>query len=239
MEKSYKTLSIVLKKREWRGADLLFSVYTREFGRIEAVATGVKKATSKLGGHLARPGVIELVFVRGKSFNKITHAYLVKEFKLIDPEDLFFLSAIFETVLAAFRGEERDYVMWEMLLGVLDTLLQTRNKEKRKFILNIFLIKVIGSIGYNLKLDHCVLCGDDFDEPYRFNFFERGFVCKKCARSELVMSANNFFLLKKIAENSGLRNFDILKRDNDELFIFLKKYLDFCLERKIKSLESI
>jgi DNA repair protein RecO (recombination protein O) len=239
MEKSFKTLGIVLRKREWRGADLLFSVYTREFGRIEVVATGVKKITSKLHGHLSSLGLVELVFVEGKNFNKLTHAFLVEKFDLKTGEDLSYWSAIAEIFLESFRTEEKNIIVWDILVGALKAILDSGDKEKKKFILNIFLIKIIITMGYELKLDNCVSCGNALATPYRFNFEERGFICRNCSRGEDLFIEKNFELLKKVRFDDKTKGLEILKPDNDKLFIFLRKYLSFCLDRKIKSLENI
>ena len=64
MEKLQKTKAIVLSTKEWREDDLLFSFLTEDFGRIQAIATGSKKITSKLVGHLSTPGIVELIFVK-------------------------------------------------------------------------------------------------------------------------------------------------------------------------------
>ncbi len=239
MEKSFKALGIVLRKREWRGADLLFSIYTREFGLVEVVATGVKKIISKLHGHMSVPGIVELVFVQGKNFNKLTHAFLAQKFEFKTAQDLSYWSAITEIFLEGFRVEEKNILVWDMLIGVLPAILSAEKEEKKKFILNIFLLKILVSLGYELKTDHCISCHEELSAPFRFNFLERGFVCKNCSGGEASLSEKNFNLLTRILVDDKTRGLEILKKDNDELFIFLRKYLYFCLDKKIKSLEYI
>jgi len=55
MDKAIKTLGIVLKRKDWKASDFLFSIYTKDFGRINLVAVGTKKINSKLNGHLSVP----------------------------------------------------------------------------------------------------------------------------------------------------------------------------------------
>mgnify|MGYP003994390945 CR=1 FL=1 len=71
MEKTFKTKAIVLQKKNWRENDLLFSLYTKDFGRVEAVAVGARRVKSKLVGHLSGLGQVEVMFARGKRFNKV------------------------------------------------------------------------------------------------------------------------------------------------------------------------
>ena len=99
--------------------------------------------------------------------------------------------------------------------------------------------KKLEALGYELKMDNCVSCHKSLNAPFRFNFFERGFVCPNCSGGEAPLSENNFKLLKKIRFEDKTRGLEIFKKDNDELFIFLRKYLAFCLDRKIISLELI
>ncbi|MBU1131670.1 DNA repair protein RecO [Patescibacteria group bacterium] len=239
MEKQYATKAIVLASKNWRESDLLFSIFTEEFGLVEAMAVGSKKIRSKLAGHLSGLGIIELLFVRGKAFNKITHAYLIEKNELRDENDLYFAGAILEIIKASFRPEEKNQKVWELLRMSLPAIISAEETATKKLLLNVFLVRLLSLIGYNIKTDNCVRCGKLLSAVYRFNFSDHGFVCGNCSRGESAMSEENYYFIKKInlqQKNEGLR---ISKKNNDALLVFLRKYIEECLEKKINCFDSI
>ena len=46
----YKTEAVVLRARDLGEADRILTLYSREYGKLDAVAKGVKKMRSKMGG---------------------------------------------------------------------------------------------------------------------------------------------------------------------------------------------
>lgn len=70
----YTTKGIILSKADWKEADRVYNILTRDLGLIRATATGVRKEASKLRGAL-EPFQISLVsVVRGKDHWRITSA---------------------------------------------------------------------------------------------------------------------------------------------------------------------
>ena len=48
----YQTNAIILKKENIFEADRLYHLYTEDFGKVKAIAGGVRKINAKLSGHL-------------------------------------------------------------------------------------------------------------------------------------------------------------------------------------------
>lgn len=72
----YTTEGIILKKMDIGEADMLVTIYTKDFGKIRALAQGVKKESAKLKGHLEPLGLSSISFVIGKRGERLTHAEL-------------------------------------------------------------------------------------------------------------------------------------------------------------------
>ncbi|MFH0780102.1 MAG: recombination protein O N-terminal domain-containing protein [Parcubacteria group bacterium] len=228
MTKFYKTLAIVLIVKEWRESDLLFSFYTREYGKVRAIAAGSRKIKSKLAGHLAGPGVIELVFVKGKAFNRITHAHSVGKRFLRGERDINYLSCVLEIIEQAVPEESPNGKIWNLLAWALENILPKEigpqrpstaaNDHLRKFIVNIFILKLLPIIGYGIKIGN-----------------ESGHLPVSLKE----MNPQNLELIKKIQADAQMNALNISKENNDELTTFLKKYLEYMLEKKINSLVMI
>lgn len=73
----YTTQGIVLKKISIGEADALFTIYTEDYGKIRAMAQGVKKEEAKLKGHLEMLNLVQLGFVLGKNGERLTQASLL------------------------------------------------------------------------------------------------------------------------------------------------------------------
>jgi DNA repair protein RecO (recombination protein O) len=76
--RTYKATGINLKSTPIGEADRVLTVLTREFGLIRAVAPGVRRHRSKLGGRSELFVVNELLVAKGRSLDKITQAETVQ-----------------------------------------------------------------------------------------------------------------------------------------------------------------
>ncbi len=153
MEKLQKTKGLVLSKKNWREDDLLFSILTEDFGKIMAVATGVKKISSKLRGHLASAGIVEILFVQGKSFKKITHAYLIEPIKFENSKDYYLLNVIYEILDKATIEDDYNHGVWELTTWFCKNIVNYENFQQRMFLLNIYLIKLCQIIGFKINVE--------------------------------------------------------------------------------------
>lgn len=239
MEKLYKTNAVVLKKKNWREDDLLFSFFTEKYGKVDAVAVGARKLKSKLVGHLTSIGEIELLFVRGKVVNRITHAYLIKNWPIIYDKDLNFVSALFEIVEVSLPVEAPNKKLWLIFLWSLEELSSTVDVNKKKLVLNLFILKILMLIGYDLRTNRCIKCRKDIEKVRRFSFVGHGFVCQQCKGGEIAISQKNFTLIKSMQQQEDIRQLKIAPEDNNSLFVFLRRYLVYFLEKEIKSLNYL
>jgi DNA repair protein RecO (recombination protein O) len=78
MIRTYKATGINLKSAPIGESDRVLTVLTREFGLIRAVAPGVRKHRSKMGGRSELFVVNELLIAKGRSLDKITQAETVE-----------------------------------------------------------------------------------------------------------------------------------------------------------------
>ncbi|KKR08549.1 MAG: repair protein RecO protein [Parcubacteria group bacterium GW2011_GWC2_39_14] len=239
MDKAFKTEAIVLTKKNWRENDLLFSFYTKDFGKIEAVVTGARRSKSKLIGPLSSVGLIEILFVKGKVQNKITHTYLLSPWPFKTLEEFHFLLAVREIIARFVQVGVPSKPLWQLLKWFSEKLVASENNETKRLLLNIFMIRSLQILGYDLKTDNCVQCELPINSVRRFSFNHKGFVCTKCHGGDMNTSQKMFETIKKIQNQDFIKELSIDKSSNKELFIFLKKYLQYFLEREVRSLSLI
>ena len=80
MNRTYKATGINLKSAPIGESDRVLTVLTREFGLIRAVAPGVRKQRSSIGGRSELFVVNELLIAKGRSLDKITQASTVESY---------------------------------------------------------------------------------------------------------------------------------------------------------------
>jgi DNA repair protein RecO (recombination protein O) len=125
---------IVLTKTPYGEFDALFSIYTKEFGKIRARAQGVKKEGAKLKGHLEPLSLVAVTFVLGKHGERLTHAIMIRFFEGIRQSQKKLFAALRIAALAdeqSFPGH-RDEKLWNLLLESMLVL------DEREFSEEVF-----------------------------------------------------------------------------------------------------
>ena len=72
--RSIRVHAIVLRHADWGEADRLVTLFTREQGKLRAVAKGARKITSRKAGHLEPFTHVKLQLARGRSLFIVTQA---------------------------------------------------------------------------------------------------------------------------------------------------------------------
>lgn len=118
----YRTHAVVLKSTDLGEADRLISFYTRDFGRIDAVAIGSRRIRAKLAAHL-EPLTISYVELAEKNRKVVTTAMELEHFPKIrsDFEKLEATLAFLRRCERLLIAPERDDRMWRFALSILHT----------------------------------------------------------------------------------------------------------------------
>ncbi len=77
---TYKTKGIIIRRNDFGESSLILSIYTEDYGRIEAVARSARKAKGKLKGHLELFLLVELMLARGRNIDTITSSLTIESF---------------------------------------------------------------------------------------------------------------------------------------------------------------
>lgn len=79
--RTFKTEGIILKYLSYGEADRILTLYTKHYGKIKALAKGVRKLTSRKAGSLDLFSQVVVFLVKGKNFDLLTEAETVNLFK--------------------------------------------------------------------------------------------------------------------------------------------------------------
>jgi DNA repair protein RecO (recombination protein O) len=251
----YKTQGIILRRRDYRENDGLFSIYTRERGKIEAVAKGVKKIKSKMSPHLVYFSSIELMIARGKKFDQIAGATMIKNFSGIksDLSTIILASFCLEAIDALIKVEHKDERIWKLLNEFLE-IFEIKNSKLEKSpppplvrgdkggLARAFSLKLLSYLGYTPEFYNCVVCKNKIvPDGNIFSFKKGGLVCGKCYKTRkiegLKISTNAIKVLRLMLKED-LKKFmklRILPGLSGEINKIIDSFLAVHLEKELKS----
>src|SRR5918996_5757274 len=76
----YKTQAIVLRQRKLGEADKIVTLYCSHYGKVDAVAKGVRRTKSRLAGHLEPLTLGSYLIAEGRDLDIVTQAETVDAF---------------------------------------------------------------------------------------------------------------------------------------------------------------
>ena len=247
MARGYSAEGVILKKTNLGEADRLLTIFTKYKGKIRALAKGVRKITSRRSPNLELLNHVKAQFAVGKTFDVVTEVTTITTHKKIK-EHLFKVSLGFHIAEITDEFLPEDQVnkeLFELLVSTLRRLNVEEDTEKIKKIVRTFEIKLLAITGYKPQFDHCVKCGGSLSKVGNFISPEAGGVLdKKCSIGGTFIrpiSADSIKLLRFLQE-STLAKIDrliITHLLNNEIESRLKFYIEYLLEKELKSVKFI
>lgn len=181
----FHTQGLVLKRNFYREFDDVFTVYTKDFGKIEVLGRGVKRPLAKLNSHLQIFDFSEIEFVLGKKFKVLTGASLIGN--ILDPEsDQSAIRAtidFFDFIDQAINFDDSDGNIWGLLGEFFDFIKSggPRDESRSKIFSNFFKFRLISLCGFEPILSDCASCHRKLnEEKLKFSLKNGGVVCGEC-----------------------------------------------------------
>ena len=147
----YRTPAVILKRTDLGEADRIVTFFSRDVGKIRAVAKGVRRTTSRSAGHLEPFTLSDVLFAVGRELDVISQADTVEAFREVR-EDVeltthaYYLAEVVD-LLTEDRLENRE---------VFDTLVEglrsLRSTSEPKLVLIVFHLKLLEALGYRPEL---------------------------------------------------------------------------------------
>lgn len=180
MATHYRTQALILDKRNFREADRFFTVFSKEFGKIEPLARGERKIKSKLRGGLELYYLSDIEFIQGRYWKTLVDASLINNFNKVrsDLRKLEIASWLASVSTSLIQGQEKDLDLWGLLLKSFQRL----NTESYNFLVyQYFFWRFVSHLGYRPQLYNCAACNKKLksDQLY-FSASQGGLVCRYC-----------------------------------------------------------
>ena len=183
---TYVTTGLVLQVRAHQESSRLYTIYTRDFGKIEVMAAGSLKISSKLSPHLLPLNEVEIMVAHGKVRDRLAGAKLLRQLvSFTEPQDII-LGEGFLEVVAKFTGfGQLQANLYDLLINSLLDLkdlprdkVAWRDLARQKFF--IFTYEVLKISGLAPNYQNCEVCHEGLSEETLFDWQLHGFVHNRC-----------------------------------------------------------
>jgi DNA repair protein RecO (recombination protein O) len=236
--------AIVLKRRDYGEADRILTLYTRERGKVGAIAKGVRRITSRLGGHVELFTHGSLLLAKGRNLDILTQAETLQPFRGLR-DDLLRTTYAYHTAELVDRFCEEGIAseaIFELLRDCLDALCDA---EDPALIVRHFELRLLGLLGYRPQFFQCVRC-DEALEPHgnHFDPDAGGVLCPRCARGAdgtLPLHEGVFRVLRFLQTRSldTARQISLQNGTRADLERIMHAYIRHILERDLRSVEFL
>jgi DNA repair protein RecO (recombination protein O) len=219
-------------------ADRIVTLFSRDEGKIRAVAKGVRRTTSRSAGHLEPFTLTDVLLAVGRELDVISQADTLEAFRAVR-EDLerathaYYLAEVVD-LLTEDRQENRG--VFDILVQGLHDLAATNDA---RMVLVVFHLRLLEALGYRPELRECVNCRSEI-VPER-NFFSAmvgGVLCPACGPAERTardIGTPALKLLRFLQLTAGERTVNAQPHVCREAEALLRDYAEHIVERRLRT----
>lgn len=174
---TYRSEAIVLKRRDSKEYDRLLTIFTKNKGKVDLVAKGVKKIRSKMAGHLEPFGVVDIMVARGKAQDRVAGTKLIENFPYIklNIESIALVGYFNEAVDCIIHGNQSDPKVFQIIVETYHSIDQYLRKNSNKaniqdqiLITLSCILKLCSSQGFTPSFYTCFYCKKEVKEETNF-----------------------------------------------------------------------
>ena len=178
--RSFRVEAIVLRHSDWGEADRLLVLYTREIGKVRAIAKGVRKMHSRKAGHLEPFTYARLLLARGRDLLIVTQAETAEAYLPIRDNLLLTGYAAYAVELVdRFSYEEgENRAIFQLLANTLERI---ATEPMPVLALRYYEIRLLDLLGFRPELFQCVNCREEIlPRDQYFSLDQGGVLCPNC-----------------------------------------------------------
>lgn len=244
-ERVLKVEAVVLEHHEWGEADRLLTLFTREHGRMRAVAKGARRIRSRKAGHLEPFTRVALVLARGRDLWIVTQAETLEANLALhgDLEGIGYASYVVELLERLTYEEGPNPNLYRLLVDTLRRL--DENLDPPGLILRYFELHILDLAGFRPELSECIACRQPIQpEDQYFSSMLGGVLCPACGKLEpsarpISMNALRYLRHLQRSTYAEARRARPTPAVAAEMERILQNYLTYTLEARLNSPEFL
>lgn len=156
--RSFRVEAIVLKHSDFGEADRFLALYTRERGKLRAIAKGVRKTKSRKAGHLEPFTRTSVQLAAGRDLFIVSQAEAIDSYmKLREELALVGYASYCMEMLDKFTYEDEENRAVYRLTK--DTLMRLNRGDEAELAVRYFEMQLLDLLGFRPELQKCVVSG--------------------------------------------------------------------------------
>jgi DNA repair protein RecO (recombination protein O) len=238
----YVTEAIVLSRFDYGEADRILTLITPTGGKIKAIAKGIRKPTSRIGGSVEPFAELRLALAHGRTFDVVTqvsvvHPWLRMRDNLVSFGTASYLAELADGTLEERHGAETVYLLLKRAYELLDAGMAPGR------VARWFEVHLADDLGVRPEVDRCVECGRllEADERYRWMPPMGGVLCERCPgppfeRAGLSLEGLKLLKAYQRLDVEALAALRARPETEREVEISMREFLAYSLDRRPRSL---
>jgi DNA repair protein RecO (recombination protein O) len=240
-QRSFRVEAVVLRHADWGEADRLITLYTRERGKVRAIAKGARKIRSRKAGHLEPFTRVTLQLARGHDLLIVTQAdtvdaYLPIHENLVKTSQAAYVVELLDRF--TYEDDSENYGIFRLLTEALSRL----EKEADPWLaIRYYEVQLLDLLGYRPHLFECANCGKEIKaEDQYFSAAQGGVLCPACGAGlpgvwSVSVEALKYLRHFQRSDYAGAKRARPVPEVQSEVEALLQRYVTYLLERALNS----
>jgi DNA repair protein RecO (recombination protein O) len=161
--RTYTVNAFVLRARPLAEKDRIVVLFSREAGKLNAVAKGSRQPKSKLAAGTQPFTLARFGLARGRTLEIVTQCVIEESFYALrqDLPKMAWGSYVLELMDAATQPHQQEEELFDLLLFTLRWMVATDDPE---LVTRAFELRLLAALGYAPALTACAVCGQTVSE---------------------------------------------------------------------------
>ena len=232
----------MLSRFDYGEADRILTLLTPSHGKVKAIAKGIRRPTSRIGGSLEPFAELRLALAVGRTFDVVTQVEVIHPWLNLRDDLVSFGTASYLAELAERTQEERHaaesvYVLLKRAYELLDGGMAPGR------VARWYEIRLADELGVRPEVDRCVECGRLLDPGERYRWVPPlgGVLCERCPgppheRTELSLEGLKLLKAYQRMDSEAIAGLRVRAEVEAEVERTMRAFLEFSLDRAPKSL---
>ena len=213
--RTYRTEGVVIRQMPLGEADRILTLCSPDMGKVRAVAKGVRRTKSRLGGHLELLNRASVSVAIGRNLDTISEASAISTFGGIRGDlrrvsRAMYVAELVDTFSMEGNGNRAIYHL------LLNTLLWLERAQNQDLLMRWFELRLMDCSGYMPELVHCVECREWLEPAdHLFVCDAGGVLCPNCRTASggalLPLRMNTMKTLRFVQRELHFDNVETLK----------------------------
>jgi len=181
--RSFRVEAVVLRHSDYGEADRLLTLYTRQLGKMRALAKGARKIASRKAGHIEPFTHVKLQLAKGRDMFLITQADTVDAYLPLRDDLILTSQAAYVMELLDRFTYENDTENASTFRLLTDTLARLASKADPWLVTRYYEMRLLDYMGFRPQLFECANCRREImAEDQYFSFSAGGVICPSCGQ---------------------------------------------------------